>query len=166
MEKEKKRGLWSEDTMKSAIEHVLANKMGIREASIRFSVPKSTLCDRIKVLKVGGDVDMKPQIGHFKHTFSEELESKLVEHLIDLDNKMMPMNKKEFLRLAFEMAEHLKIQHQFNKDKKTAGDKFYYQFLSRHPNLSLRKPQSTSIQRAVGFNKFQVENFLNSMSHC
>lgn len=57
------------------------------------------------------------------------------------------------------MAEHLKIQHQFNKDKKTAGDKFYYQFLSRHPNLSLRKPQSTSIQRAVGFNKFQVENF-------
>lgn len=96
MEKEKKRGLWSEDTMKSAIEHVLANKMGIREASIQFSVPKSTLCDRIKVLKVGGDVDMKPQIGHFKHTFSEELESKLVEHLIDLDNKMMPMNKKEF----------------------------------------------------------------------
>lgn len=60
------------------------------------------------------------------------------------------------------MADHLKIPHQFNIDKRIASDKFYYEFLSCHPNLSLGKPQSTSIQRAVGFNKEQVDLFFNN----
>ncbi|KAK9720827.1 hypothetical protein QE152_g21835 [Popillia japonica] len=134
--------------------------MTIRQASFHFSVRKSTLADRIKQLG-GGDVDMKPLMGHFKKTFSEQLESKLVEHLIDLGNKMIPTNKKGFLRFAFELAEYLKTPHQFNKEKKIVGDKFYYEFLSPHPQLWCRKPQSTSIQRAVGFNKPQVDIFFN-----
>lgn len=70
--------------------------MGIREASSHFSVPKSTLADKIKLLKVSGDVDLTTQKGRFKQTFSAELESRLIEHLLDLDTKIMPMNKKSF----------------------------------------------------------------------
>ncbi|KAK9686399.1 CENP-B N-terminal DNA-binding domain [Popillia japonica] len=94
MTKEKKKSICSEHSMKSAIEQVLENKMTIRQASFHISIPKNTLADRIKQVRGGGDVDMKPLMCHFKKTFSEELETKLVEHLIDLENKMMPMIKR------------------------------------------------------------------------
>ena len=40
-----------------------------------------------------------------------------------------------------------------------AGPDWLQGFLSRHPQLSIRKPQPTNIARAVGFNKEQVEHF-------
>ena len=55
------------------IMQVLENKMNIGQASLHFSVPRSTLADRIKRLRGGGDVDMKSLMGHFMKTFSEEL---------------------------------------------------------------------------------------------
>lgn len=161
MAEQKKRGRWSEDSMKHAIEYIMNEKMGIREAASHFQVPKSTLSDKIKILKGGLTVDMHPQLGRFKRTFSIELESHLIDHLKDLDNKMMPMNKDEFLRFAYELAEHLKIPHQFNNEKRKAGKKFYYEFMSRHSEISLRTAQSTSMQRAIGFNKHQVELFFD-----
>jgi len=35
--------------------------------------------------------------------------------------------------------------------------------LARHTNLTLRTPESTSLMRAVGFNKSQVQHFLNNL---
>lgn len=159
MATQKKRGKWSEDSMKIAIEKVMCGEMGIREAAYHFEVPKSTLSDRIKTLKGGLEVDMSPQLGYFKKTFPDELELHLIDYLIDLDNKMMPINKNEFLRFVFDLAVHLKIPHQFKSEKRKAGKKFFYNFMGRHPELRLRTPQSTSIQRAVGFNKEQVDLF-------
>ena len=36
---------------------------------------------------------------------------------------------------------------------------FYYGFLKKYPDIALRTPESTSIARAVGFNKPQVDRF-------
>ncbi|KAJ4438061.1 hypothetical protein ANN_14000 [Periplaneta americana] len=85
------------------------------------------------------------------------------KHIKDLDNRMMPLTKKEFLKLAFDLAETLRIPHRFNKEKKRAGKDFYYNFLKRHPNLSLRTAESTSSQRAVGFNRSQVSRFFDKL---
>ena len=71
----------------------------------------------------------------------------------------MPLNKNEFLKLAFQFPEHMKLNHQFNKMKGMAGKDFYYAFMKRHPDLSLRSAESTSLQRAKGFNKEQVDMF-------
>ena len=40
-----------------------------------------------------------------------------------------------------------------------AGPDWLQGFLSRHPQLSICKPQPTNIARAVGFNKEPVEHF-------
>ena len=40
-----------------------------------------------------------------------------------------------------------------------AGPDWLQGFLSRHPQLSIRKPEPTNIARAVGFNKEHVEHF-------
>ncbi|CAK8685782.1 unnamed protein product [Clavelina lepadiformis] len=40
--------------------------------------------------------------------------------------------------------------------KKIAGYKWVKGFLKRHPEISLRSPEATSLARALGFNKPQI----------
>jgi hypothetical protein len=42
-----------------------------------------------------------------------------------------------------------------------AGKKWFYGFMRCHPELSVRQPESTSIARAKGFNKKQVQQFFD-----
>lgn len=154
-----KKGKWDQQKMKMAVDSVLAGKCSVREAAGHFSVPRSTLGDRICALKKGGSIEMEASMGRFKLTFSDELENELVNYLKHLDNCFLPLNKTELLTLAYDLAEHFKLPHQFNKSKKIAGNKFYRGFIKRHPEFSLRCAQSTSMQRAQGFNKEQVNAF-------
>ncbi|KAB0790390.1 hypothetical protein PPYR_15238, partial [Photinus pyralis] len=45
----------------------------------------------------------------------------------------------------------------------TADLDFYYDFLKRHQDLTLRTAESTSLQRASGFNKQQVDRFFDKL---
>jgi len=47
----------------------------------------------------------------------------------------------------------------FSDDEQMAGRKWMNSFMKRHPELSLRTPEKTSVQRAVGFNKAKVRRF-------
>lgn len=67
--------------------------MSIREATAHFSVPKSTLGDRLRALASGKEVQMKPAIGSFQNTFSGNQEEQLYHHIKSLDNQLMPLNK-------------------------------------------------------------------------
>ena len=50
------RGNWEEGNMKNALDNVLSGKMTVRQAEIAFSVPKSSLGDRIVKVKAGDEV--------------------------------------------------------------------------------------------------------------
>jgi len=67
----------------------------------------------------------------------------------------------EFRRLAYELAERNGLQHPFSSDTKLAGIDWARGFLSRYPELSLRKPEATSMSRLTGFNKIQVGRFFD-----
>ena len=64
-------------------------------------------------------------------------------------------------RLAFDLAERMNLHHPFSKNLKLAGSEWLRSFLKRHPQLSLRAPQATSISRIVGFNKPKVDRFFS-----
>lgn len=81
-------------------------------------MPRSTLQDRIKALKSGQEVIFKPKLGRFESTFNENFLLQLYNYVKDLDNRLMPLTRLEFLKLAFDFAEYLKIPHRFNKKKK------------------------------------------------
>ncbi|CAG5036361.1 unnamed protein product [Parnassius apollo] len=149
------RGKWDENKMKEAVKNVMEGKLSVRQAADRFDVPRSSLHDRLKVLKSGKEVAFYPKLGRFETTFSENFSMQLYEHVKELDNRLMPLSRKEFLKLAFDLAENLKIPHRFNKEKGVAGKDFFYSFRKKYPNIVLRTPESTSIARAVGFNKPQ-----------
>ncbi|KAG5889297.1 hypothetical protein JTB14_031944 [Gonioctena quinquepunctata] len=50
------RGTWDEQHMKEALEKVLTKIMSIREASQRYSLPKSSLADRLKSIRRNEEV--------------------------------------------------------------------------------------------------------------
>ncbi|GBP19771.1 Pogo transposable element with KRAB domain [Eumeta japonica] len=162
MEKKKKRS-WDQKNLQKAMDKVLSKEMSLREASLRYDIPRSTLHDKTSLLNLGKEVSLTPKIGRFTKTFSPEYEETLVEHVKNLSNRCLPLMKKEFLKLAFDLAETLKIPHRFNKDKGLAGKYFYYDFMQRHPDISLRTPKLTSMMRAVGFNKPQVDLFYDNL---
>lgn len=150
-------------TLKKAIDKVMSNQFSLRKSSKVYNVPKSTLSDYIQKLKRGGEIKLPLKRGRFDPTFNEEYEETLVAHLVDMSNRCMPLTRKEFLKLAYDLAEKLKLDHRFNRTKKAAGKHFYYDFIKRHPELSLRKPESTSLMRAVGFNRPQVNRFFENL---
>ncbi|XP_036146776.1 uncharacterized protein LOC118646934 [Monomorium pharaonis] len=159
----KKKGSWDKDNLKTALDKVLSKKMGLREAALKYSIPKSTLHDKITCLKSGEEIALQPKLGRFTKTFLPEYEEQLLNHVKDLSNRCLPLMKKEFLKLAYDLAVELKLPHRFNTEKRTAGKHFYYDFMARHPDLSLRTPESTSMMRAVGFNKLQVDLFFSNL---
>lgn len=162
-EKHNKKGCWTEENMKHAMNDVLMGKISIREAVRVYGVPKSSLHDRINKIKKGKEANVPPKLGRFELTFSETYEEELLAHIRQLDGMFMPLSKKEFLKLAYDLAVELRLPHRFNKTKKLAGKDFYYGFLKRHPEIALRVPESTSMMRAVGFNKPQVDLFFSKL---
>ena len=158
------RGKWDKRKMEEAIKSVVEQKLSIRQAAERYDVPKSSIHDRLKVLKSGREVTYYPKLGRFEVTFSEDVSKQLYEHIKQLDDRLMPLTRKEFLKLAFDLAESLKIPHRFNKEKGMAGKDFYYNFKKQFPDIALRTPESTSIARAVGFNRPQVDRFYNQLN--
>ena len=151
-ERSTSRGKWNADSMVLATKLVLQEKKSIREAALLTNIPRTTLQDKIRDIKLGKEIETTPQLGRFKCTFPETLETKLAEYVLILENRLMPLTREEFLKLAFDLAKKLNLANSFNIIEKKAGKDFYYNFLKRHPEISLRKPQSTSLARAVGFN--------------
>ncbi|CAH1987730.1 unnamed protein product [Acanthoscelides obtectus] len=158
-----KKGTWDPANMHKAVEKVLNHKISARQAAERYQVPRSTLNDRVKAIKSNKEMSIEPVMGRFHNTFAPEHEEILASHVKDLANRLMPLNRQEFLRLAFQLAEKLKLPHQFNKEKQSAGKNYYYSFMKRHSDLSLRTAESTSLMRAVGFNRPQVMRFFDGL---
>lgn len=72
---------------------------------------------------------------------------------------MFGLTPTEVRELAFDVAEELKVHHRFGG--KAAGKKWYYGFLKRNPDLSLRTPELTSLQRIKGFSRKRVKKFFD-----
>ncbi|KAG8227661.1 hypothetical protein J437_LFUL006971 [Ladona fulva] len=64
------RQKWSQDEMASAIQEVIEGRMGYSAASQAFSVPRTTLIDRIR------------------NSFSEEQERELVEYTLLMEHRL------------------------------------------------------------------------------
>jgi len=66
-------------------------------------------------------------------------------------------------RLVYDLAEANGIDHNLDKTQGMAGWKWYYRFMKRHKELSLRSAENTSMSRAQGFNKPRVQAFFETL---
>lgn len=151
-----KYGKWNEKDMELAI-IAYRGGIGLNECQRRYNINKSTLLRHIRgTNKLANDAVKK--LGT-KNVFHQELEAVLVKHIAKFAEAFFGFTIRDIRRLAFQLAERHMIPHNFNRETCTAGKKWYYGFMRRHPELSLRQPESTSLARAKGFAKDKVNEF-------
>ncbi|KAJ8886576.1 hypothetical protein PR048_012788 [Dryococelus australis] len=127
------RQSWNEENMKKALEAVAAG-MGKKTAAWQFGVSVMTLKRSI---------------------FEEELES----HMLAMENRMYGLTTLDARCLAYQLVERNDIAHNFSHQNKVAGKGWLQGFCLRHPQLSLRLPESTLVARGMGINKPVVTKF-------
>lgn len=146
---------WSEESMAKAVESVRRKELSIHKAAVRYDIKYSTLQKHVKINSC------KKSLGRYKAVFTEHQENEFVEHIKELDRRFYGLTRKDLCELAYQYAEKNKIPHPFKNE--TAGEQWFANFMKRNASLSLRQPEPTSIARARGFNRPQVELFFSNL---
>ena len=135
--------------------------MPIRESARNYNVPASTLFRRVRGIVVMG---CKPGPNP---VLSTPIEDKLSNYLVEMADMGFGFSRQEVMRLAFQIADKSGIKYPFKNG--AAGHKWFAAFRSRHPNLTLRKPESLSYVRAKAVNPVTIQDFfakLGAMYAC
>ena len=85
----------------------------------------------------------------------------LEQYCLDMETRFYGLTAKDVKKMAFHLAEKNGLKHPFPEKNKSAGWKWLRSFMKRHPRLSLRKPQATSVKRIKGFTKENVKRFFD-----
>ena len=125
--------------------------MPIQESARKYNVPASTLFRRVR-----GIVEMGCKPGP-NPVLSTPVEDKLSNYLVEMADMGFGFSRHEVMRLAFQIADKSGIKHPFKNG--AAGRKWFAAFQSRHPNLTLRKPESLSYVRAKAVNPVTIQDF-------
>lgn len=163
------RAAISEEAVRLAIQDVRNGNMSIRDAASSHGLKKSMLHKRLmNHPKEDIDVDIPLILASSKYSarqvFSAEEESLLQEYLIKCSKMNYGLTYKQVRDFAFSYA--LKLHKNLPKgwnEKNTAGIDWMKGFMKRHPLLSLRKPENTSLARNINFNKQNVETFYKNL---
>jgi hypothetical protein len=156
MSKRGKYGAWKE-MMEQAIMAHINGHTGLNAASITYNVPKATLKRRVD----GSNINALNHIQTSGRSIDlpKDIEDELLKHVLLLEERFFCLTRNDLWRLAFPLAEANNLPHRFNREKEMAGDNWYHRFISRHPEISLRQPEPTSMARAEGFNRERVREF-------
>ncbi|XP_030758031.1 uncharacterized protein LOC115883762 [Sitophilus oryzae] len=133
--------------------------MSLKRASVVFNIPRTTIQSRLN--RQG--LNKVRNLGRFKPVFTPQMEIELREHIIQLEKLFYGLSTTDLRRMAFQFAEANQINHPFNKDRKLAGKDWLISFLKRQGNLSIRRPEATSIARVTGFSKNKVNEFFRHL---
>ena len=86
----------------------------------------------------------KVTLGRFKPQFDQAYEAALCQKIKDMEAMLFGLTVTDIRRLAFDLAEALKLPHRFNKASKLAGLDWLSGFLKRNPSISVRRPEGVS----------------------
>lgn len=151
------RQKWDEDKMRLAIESVL-NGMAYKTAARNFAVPLMSLKRRCTGKNKLAMNHLK-RLGSKVSVFTKEQEDELVTYILDMESRMYGLTSKDVRSIAYQLAVKNGIVHPFSDQTKLAGKDWLRGFRERHPTLSLRVPEATSIARSCGFNRPVVTKF-------
>lgn len=157
------KGSWTVEILENAIKKLKLGGTSVYKVSQETGIPYSTLKKRYKLAKDNIDCyNCRPKLGRHP-IFNDEQEKMLADHLCKMSNKFYGLTREQFRQTCYVIAERFGIAERFNKANKTAGKDWLYGFLQRHPELSIRKPEATSINRILGFNKVEITCFFENL---
>jgi len=153
------RGTWPLLNLQKAVSSVLIHGKSQKKAASDFGIPRQTLRRHLEKAKNGDGVEKvlgRPRI------LSRADEDELVSVIINMEKRLFGLTKMDIRRLAYRYCEVNNIKHNFSPKTECAGEDWMIGFLKNHPELSLRKPEATSLARAGGFNKEKVSRFFDA----
>ena len=177
----------TEEIMSLGIRKVIKGELSIRRAALQYGINKSTLFKRVKMAKsINPDlciVQNRDDSGQssqdedvvslknldrkkYKHrqVFSDFEEEQLKQYLLKASKINYGLTYAQTRKLAFEFAEALgKPIEKVWKNYSAAGVDWKKGFMTRHKELSLRKPENTSLARATAFNRTNVTEFHDNL---
>lgn len=148
---------WTKETLQEALEAIDSGRK-IREVSRSFGIHEATLRARRRKNNTSG-----PRLGR-PSTFSAETETEMANHVLKLAKLFHGLTPVELRKIVFQYAETNGIRHEFNKDRQEAGKDWLKLFLKRNPQISLRKPEGTSVNRISAFNEKSVTIFFSNLA--
>lgn len=150
---------WSKEDLEKALIAYEKKEMSLNKIAKTYSIPKPTILRHaMKKNKIA--IDAEIQKGR-PAVFEHDIENKLTQHILDLEKYMFGLTINNIRSLAFQIAERHNILNNFNKEKRMAGKGWFYNFMKRHPELSVRQPENTSLNRIKGFNRKNVYGFFD-----
>lgn len=161
------KGLFSAESMKSAVQDVIKHKLSLRKAAEKNNVKHQTLARYVrKTRNSEGNEENVSYRPHYdtRRVFSEEQETILKGFIIKCSQMCYGRSTKDVRKLAYELAIHNKIQIPYRWiEKKSAGVDWLQGFIKRHPELSIRQPEGCSLSRVTSFNRNNVEQFFRNL---
>lgn len=142
---------WTMDQLTKAIKLIDEEGYTMRKAALAMNIPFSSLHKRYK------KTNKKPRLGRTT-VFTPEIEQEFASTVKNMSNLFYGCTATQVRKAAFDYAESLNLKHNFNKQSKMAGRVWFEGFTSRN-NISIRKPEATSIHRITAFNKTEVHRF-------
>ena len=171
-QKKTEKGQASSNVLLRAARLVKLNGSSIRKAAADFNVNYRTLaryCKKIPESELLDERVVTPSIsvGYTKNhlVFEPELEDQLVKYILKASDIYSGLAPKEVRILAYQFASanSLIFPETWNLNK-LAGAEWFSAFLKRHPVLSIRKPEATSLARASSFNRTNVNAFFDNLA--
>lgn len=138
--------------------------ISIRKAAEEYNIHYRTLARFCKKVTDEGlaSGSSTVQMGYKKirQVFTTDEELELENYIKKASDIYFGLTPKEVRKLAYDYATALnKSFPQIWSDTLMAGPDWFTGFLKRHPRLSIRTPQATSLSRATSFNKTNVDSF-------
>ena len=135
----KKRMLYDADHLTFALQAVLEEGHSIRGAAKLYNVPYTTLCDRVK-----GRVPIDSTKPGPSPILNQTEEKKLVDHIMHMSSIGYGYTRADVMNIA---GEYLSSMNR-REPSKAMSDKWFYNFLKRWPELSVKKPSGLEMIRA------------------
>lgn len=160
----KKRAPVNIPQLTSAARLCLTGEVSIREAAQRYNVSKTTLIRHINSFKKSGEAEFSYHAqNNTQQVFTIKEENALKEYLLTAARLHYGLTKREVRSFAFQYAaaNNKKFPDSWVAEK-AAGKEWLRHYLTRHIDLSLRKPEATSLARSTSFNKTNVMTFFKN----
>lgn len=126
---------YSKEDLANAVQDVQNRNMSYRGAQEYYNVPISVISQRLNGRKTAINSTGRGR----KTTFTYDIEKKIVDCLLARAKAGFPCDKNELLDLIQEYVKLNNLETQFIDSR--PGSDWYYSFLKRHTNLSLKKPE-------------------------
>lgn len=150
--------------IEEAVKEVIAGKQSINKTALAFGISRAYLAKVTKKAKnTKVDYVHRPNTGN-KRIFSITQENSLISYLKTAFKMCHGLTKKQTRELAFQYTEANNICLEKWKNDQIASVEWLCGFMSRHKDLSVKKPESTSLSRATSFNKTNVGTFFEKLT--